>query len=52
MLAGVVAAPLVVQLGAVRPRLNRGSERILARPPGRQAPRSQAHHAYLWLEVL
>lgn len=45
----VVAVLLVVQLGAVRPVLNRRSNAVLA---GQDAPRSRAHFAYLGLEVL
>ncbi|MGW0817875.1 hypothetical protein ACWD00_32425 [Streptomyces viridiviolaceus] len=48
-LTGVVAALLAVQLGAVRPVLNRRSDRILA---GEDAPRSAAHHLYIALELL
>ncbi|GHB58652.1 hypothetical protein GCM10010377_57040 [Streptomyces viridiviolaceus] len=48
-LTGVVAALLAVQLGVVRPVLNRRSDRILA---GEDAPRSAAHHLYIALELL
>lgn len=45
-LAAVVI--LVIQASAVRPRLNRRSDRILA---GGDAPRSRSHHAYIALEA-
>jgi hypothetical protein len=45
----VVVAILVGQLGGVRPRLNRRSDRVLA---GESVPRSRAHHAYVALESL
>jgi len=48
-LTGVVAALPAVQLGVVRPVLNRRSDRILA---GEDAPRSAAHHLYIALELL
>ncbi|MET8155566.1 hypothetical protein ABZT47_04275 [Sphaerisporangium sp. NPDC005289] len=48
--AGLVAvAALAVQLAAVRPGLNRRSDRVLA---GEDAPRSRAHHAYIALELV
>ncbi|TVT22309.1 hypothetical protein LWP59_28120 [Amycolatopsis acidiphila] len=40
---------LVVQLAAVRPALNRRSDRVLA---GEDAPRSRAHLGYVALEVV
>jgi hypothetical protein len=40
---------LVVQLAAVRPVLNRRSDRVLA---GEEAPRSRAHFVYIALELL
>lgn len=40
---------LLVQLVAVRPRLARRSDAVLA---GADAPRSQAHYAYVGLEVI
>jgi hypothetical protein len=49
ILAAVTAILLALQLLVVRPRLNRRSARVLA---GDDAPRSRAHHAYIWLEVL
>ncbi|MCT9931528.1 hypothetical protein N5079_15025 [Planotetraspora sp. A-T 1434] len=45
----VAAALLGMQIGIVRPRLTRRSDRILA---GEKAPRSRGHHAYVILEVL
>ncbi|MFF9815372.1 hypothetical protein [Streptomyces sp. NPDC014006] len=48
-LTAVAVALLVVQLAAVRPVLNRRSDRILA---GEEAPRSRAHFAYITLELL
>jgi hypothetical protein len=47
--AGAVAvALLLAQLALVRPRLNRRSDLVLA---GEDAPRSNAHHAYIALEL-
>jgi len=40
---------LVVQVAAVRPRLSRRSDRIVA---GQDAPRSRGHHAYVALEAV
>lgn len=45
----VAIAALVVQLIAVRPRLTRRSDEVLA---GADGPRSRAHHAYIGLEVV
>ncbi len=45
----VAVAALAVQLAAVRPRLTRRSNLVLA---GGDAPRSQAHLAYVALEVV
>jgi hypothetical protein len=51
---GVIAAfaiallTLAVQLAAVRPRLNRRSDKVLA---GLNAPRSRGHYAYVGLEA-
>jgi hypothetical protein len=45
----VTIAVLTLQLGGVRPRLNRRSERLLA---GEHVPRSSAHHVYIALEVV
>ncbi|WP_396928151.1 hypothetical protein [Mycolicibacterium sp.] len=47
---GVVTVVLLgVQLGLVRPRLNRRTAVVLA---GHDAPRSRAHHAYIALETV
>lgn len=49
VVAAVVAvAVLAVQLGAVRPRLTRRSDRVLA---GEGVPRSRGHHAYVAFEI-
>lgn len=45
----VVFAALGVQLGAIRPRLNRRSDKVLA---GLTAPRSRGHYAYVGLETI
>lgn len=45
----VAAAALAIQLTAVRPFLNRRSDKILA---GLDAPRSGDHHAYVGLEAI
>ncbi len=50
--ASITGALLVIQLVAVRPRLNRRSELVLASPSGTGVPRSRAHHAYIALETL
>lgn len=47
----VVIAVLVVQLVAVRPRLNRRSDAVLT-SDGDPGPRSHAHLVYIALEVL
>jgi hypothetical protein len=46
---GVALAMLAIQLIAVRPRLTRRSDQVLA---GLDAPRSHAHYAYVGLEVV
>lgn len=46
---GVAVAALLVQLVAVRPGLNRRSDRVLA---GDIAPRSNAHYVYVGLELV
>jgi len=51
-LACVLAVVLIVQLAAVRPRLNRRSDQVFASPEGQAPPRSRAHHAYIALETL
>ncbi len=45
----VAFAAFALQLGAVRPRLNRRSDRVLA---GLNAPRSRGHYVYVGLEVI
>lgn len=45
----VAIAALVVQLVAVRPRLTRRSDEVLA---GADGPRSRAHYAYIGLEAV
>ncbi len=45
----VAIGALVLQLVAVRPRLTRRSDAVLA---GSDTPRSDAHHAYVGLEVI
>lgn len=47
--AGVAVLVLVIQLVAVRPRLSRRSDRILA---GQDAPRSASHYNYVALEIV
>jgi hypothetical protein len=47
VLLAVVAVLLAVQLGVVRPRLNRRSDRVLA---GEDLPRSRGHLNYVALE--
>lgn len=44
----VAAALLAAQVGLVRPRLSRRSDRVLA---GEDAPRSRAHYVYVVAEV-
>lgn len=46
---GVAFVMLAIQLIAVRPRLTRRSDAVLA---GSDAPRSRAHYAYVGLEVV
>ncbi|WP_113699711.1 hypothetical protein [Nonomuraea lactucae] len=48
-IAAIIAvAALATQVGMVRPRLARRSDRVLA---GEDAPRSRSHHAYVALET-
>jgi hypothetical protein len=50
VVTGTVAIlALVVQLAAVRPRLTRRSDRVLA---GAEVPRSHAHYGYVGLELV
>lgn len=46
---GIAFVMLAIQLIAVRPRLTRRSDAVLA---GSDAPRSRAHYAYVGLEVV
>ncbi|MEU9244768.1 hypothetical protein [Streptomyces shenzhenensis] len=48
VLTGAVAVLLAVQLGVVRPRLNRRSDRVLA---GEELPRSRGHVYYVAFEI-
>lgn len=49
LIAGIAALSLlIVQLGVIRPALNRRSNHVLA---GSDAPRSSPHHAYVALEM-
>ncbi|AJE38872.1 hypothetical protein [Streptomyces nodosus] len=48
VLTVAVAVLLAVQLGVVRPRLNRRSDRVLA---GEELPRSRGHVYYVALEI-
>jgi len=45
----IAFAALALQLGAVRPRLNRRSDKVLA---GLDAPRSRGHYVYVGLEAV
>ena len=45
----VASTALAIQLTAVRPRLTRRSDRVLA---GLDAPRSRGHHFYIGLEAV
>ncbi|ORW04594.1 hypothetical protein [Mycobacterium kyorinense] len=51
VIAGFVIAfaALALQLAAVRPRLNRRSDKVLA---GLDAPRSRGHYAYVGFELI
>lgn len=46
---GIAVGVLIVQLVAVRPRLTRCSDAVLA---GSDAPRSHSHHVYIGLEIV
>lgn len=48
----IAAAALNVQLLAVRPRLNRRADKVLAGAPGAEGPRSRGHYAYIGFEVV
>jgi hypothetical protein len=43
---------LTIQLGAIRPRLNRRTDRVLNAPDGLDVPRSRAHFAYIAVEAM
>jgi hypothetical protein len=45
----IAFAALALQIGAVRPRLNRRSDQVLA---GLDAPRSRGHYVYIGLEAV
>jgi hypothetical protein len=45
----VAFVALALQIGAVRPRLNRRSDQVLA---GLDAPRSRGHYVYIGLEAI
>lgn len=51
-LAILSGAVLAIQVGVVRPRLNRRTDQVLASRAGADLPRSRAHHAYIVLEGL
>jgi hypothetical protein len=46
----IVFAALALQIGAVRPRLNRRSDQVLAGLSDDGAPRSRGHYVYIGLE--
>ncbi len=52
VLAAVAVVVLIGQLGAVRPALNRRTDRVLAAPEGVELPRSRAHFVYLATETV
>jgi hypothetical protein len=52
VLVAVAAGLLVVQLVAIRPRLNRRTDRVLNAPEGADLPRSRAHVTYVAVELL
>lgn len=52
VLAAVAVVVLIVQLGAVRPALNRRTDRVLAAPEGVELPRSRAHFVYIATETV
>ncbi len=45
-------AALGLQIGAVRPRLNRRSDQVLAGLTEEDAPRSRGHYVYIGLETI
>jgi hypothetical protein len=48
----VAFAALALQIGAVRPRLNRRSDQVLAGLSDEGAPRSRGHYVYIGLETV
>jgi hypothetical protein len=52
VLVVVALVLLAVQLVAIRPRLNRRTDRVLSAPDGVDLPRSRAHVAYVAVELL
>ncbi|WP_409467089.1 hypothetical protein [Amycolatopsis sp. GA6-003] len=52
VLAAVAVVVLIAQLGAVRPALNRRTDRVLAAPEGVELPRSRAHFVYVGTEIV
>ncbi|MER6759067.1 MULTISPECIES: hypothetical protein [Amycolatopsis] len=52
VLAAVAVVVLIGQLGAVRPALNRRTDRVLAAPEGAELPRSRAHFVYIATETV
>jgi hypothetical protein len=48
----VAFAALALQIGAVRPRLNRRSDQVLAGLSVEGAPRSRGHYVYIALETV
>lgn len=48
----IVFAALALQIGAVRPRLNRRSDQVLAGLSEEGAPRSRGHYIYIGLEAV
>lgn len=52
VVALAVLVLLAIQLAAIRPRLNRRTDRVLSAPAGTDLPRSHAHVAYVFVELL
>jgi hypothetical protein len=52
VLVVVALVLLAVQLVAIRPRLNRRTDRVLSAPDGADLPRSRAHVAYVAVELV
>ncbi|MFK0250411.1 hypothetical protein ACIQUM_37415 [Amycolatopsis azurea] len=51
-LVATVLVLLAIQLTAIRPRLNRRTDRVLRTPDGADLPRSHAHVAYVAVELV